>query len=292
MKLLLRLAISAVLGGGLACSESSPSAETVDDVHGAGGQGGEDDGGLLGGPSMGAADDPDASGEGSSTPPGQDDGGGESGSAEGDANIVPGAEEFPPNVPDATVMSGRCRLSECIDLGVDRPIPLPRPSCPEQEPQEGTECELEGEVCGYGTEANPQCRSFYECGSSRWARADWQTLYECPEDALASCPSKPPEEGEDCIVGSAGAGFACAVGAVACYCVSGTGAPGTSGRWACYGPPSDARCPALAPNVGEGCSTTGVQCEYAINGCLAAPYSTMFCFDGRWEEGERLPCAG
>jgi hypothetical protein len=75
-----------------------------------------------------------------------------------------------------------------------------------------------------------------------------------------------------------------------CSCMNGVHWASGSDRWLCYGPPRDADCPKSLPNIGEGCATQGVQCSY-LEGCDVPPYSTVFCRNGAWEEGERgTPC--
>jgi hypothetical protein len=72
---------------------------------------------------------------------------------------------------------------------------------------------------------------------------------------------------------------------VLCYCLGNpVGKPGASGQWDCYGPPASRKCPAVLPNLGEGCSETGVTCHYGVvqQGCFA-PYADVSCYQGAWQ---------
>ena len=40
-----------------------------------------------------------------------------------------------------------------------------------------------------------------------------------------------------------------------------------------------------------GCDEDGVACNYDTDGCAAAAISSLFCFDGAWEQGEGYVCA-
>jgi hypothetical protein len=82
----------------------------------------------------------------------------------------------------------------------------------------------------------------------------------------------------------------CEYGQLLCMCVSTALYEDSPGRWLCTGPPEDMQCPATLPNLGDGCSTPGVECYYLWDGCTAAPGSTVFCYDGAWEEGRPLVC--
>jgi len=75
-----------------------------------------------------------------------------------------------------------------------------------------------------------------------------------------------------------------------CGCVSGNHWATGNDEWLCYGPPGDPSCPGALPNIGEGCSTQGVQCSY-LEDCEFPPYSTVLCRAGAWQEGDRgTPC--
>jgi hypothetical protein len=155
----------------------------------------------------------------------------------------------------------------------------------------GDPCTNRDLVCGYGDSATPSCRSYYRCVNDAWTRDPeiHQARYPCDEPPADYCPAAPPPPGTSCTPVPARA--PCVYEDVSCACVSGThwATDGTD-AWLCYGPPRDAQCPAALPNVGEGCSTAGVQCSY-LEDCEFPPYSTVFCREGAWEAGERgTPC--
>jgi len=147
-------------------------------------------------------------------------------------------------------------------------------------------------VCSYGDAVTPTCRKYYECADKLW-RLDPgidSERYPCDEPPAGYCPAAPPEHDTKCtpIAGRA----PCVYADVTCGCVNGQHwAAGGLDQWLCYGPPADPRCPKSLPNIGEGCATQGVQCSY-IEACELPPYSSAFCREGAWEEGERsTPCA-
>ncbi len=184
-------------------------------------------------------------------------------------------------------------LGACTDDLAARPKPLPRPTCPEQEPMLGAACDQRYLQCSYGDDDLVACRRFYECRES-WG---WAARYD-PErcaavtDAVAElCPSERPAADASCVITAFGAGIPCAYRDVTCSCVARFSVVGAPGAWQCYGPPRDPACPRRLPNLGEGCATKGKSCYYAPDGCYAYPYTTVFCYQGEWEEAEELPCA-
>jgi hypothetical protein len=147
-------------------------------------------------------------------------------------------------------------------------------------------CDTDQLECSYGDSPTPHCRRYYLCDSGSW---QLDSFFVCQELPDGYCPAE-PEQAEQCVVEIPG--LPCIYpGDVSCVCQAHLGAPGAPGGWNCYGPPVNTACPATLPNIGEGCSTNGVQCNYAVDGCSAPPNSTVYCFDGAWEEGEGLSCA-
>jgi len=195
----------------------------------------------------------------------------------------------PKDEPSATA-SRRC-YGGCED-DVARPEPKPGPVCPGDAPSEGDPCDENGSLCGYGDASSPRCRDYFEC-VGMWQIPDTILGYAgCAQPPADYCPAD-PRQGEPCVVSEVGSDVPCVYDGVDCFCLGGVlQEPGVPGNWACYGPPEDTRCPAQLPPVGSGCETSGVECHYAPNGCVAHPYSTVFCFDGAWEPGSRLPCLG
>jgi len=166
-----------------------------------------------------------------------------------------------------------------------RPAPLPRPQCPELEPSAGAACSEADLRCSYGDAPTPRCRTYYRCSASKWA-LDASDAYPCV--TATQCPSAPPQ-GAACQVEVPG--VPCAYTGLLCFCEAASdAAAGADGHWGCYGPPADPACPALLPNLGEGCATQALECHYASNGCTAPPNSTVFCRGGAWEEGQELLC--
>jgi hypothetical protein len=180
------------------------------------------------------------------------------------------------------------RVPPC-EQELERPVPDPRPVCPESEPQVGDSCTEAGLLCSYGEAATSSCRAYYQCSEGSWTldtRLDPER-YPC-EPPAGHCPPEPPTLGDGC---TPPPGYTpCVYEDVMCSCVAGNHWATSAEQWLCYGPPDDPSCPALLPNIGEGCSTQGVQCSY-VEDCEFPPYSTVFCYDGAWEEGTRgTPC--
>lgn len=172
----------------------------------------------------------------------------------------------------------------------DRQLAGPRPVCPEEEPELGEACPRPGLVCGYGSSAMPNCRKHYQCAETGWVEDPHipRDRYPCDEAPPGYCPSEPPPRDTACTPVPARA--PCVYAEVQCSCVSGSHWATGTDQWLCYGPPNNPQCPETLPNIGEGCSTPGVQCSY-IEDCEFPPYSTVFCRLGAWEEGQRgTPC--
>ncbi len=169
-----------------------------------------------------------------------------------------------------------------------RPLPGPRPSCPEAEPTVGAPCSEPDLVCGYGDAGSPACRGYYQCAATGWVRDPRMNGYRCDEPPTGYCPAEPPPTATACT--PVPSRSSCVYADVSCRCVDGHHWATPGDGWICYGPPRDPLCPLALPNIGEGCSTPGVQCSYWED-CDFPPYSTVFCYSGAWEEGERgTPC--
>lgn len=213
---------------------------------------------------------------------GQDQESASAGAPAADAISSPGDAGTPAFAPPT---SSPCE-GPCDDDLSGRPGPLPRPSCPESEPSFGDECSNVGERCGYGDARVGSCRRFYDCVDGAWAAAADQPVYSCKEPP-AVCPPESPMKGQEC---GEPTGSPCIYDKVDCYCQGVR--PGASvGYWFCYGPPRDTRCPAALPNLGEGCAARGVVCEYGQFDCHSPSFSVVYCFEGRWEQGDGHGCA-
>lgn len=195
--------------------------------------------------------------------------------AEHEAGAATSGAEAPSGAP--------CEVA-CTDDTSARPVPEARPQCPVQEPAVGTECGVRGLVCGYGDSPRAECRRVLEC-SDVWQVPEWLSHLVCIDDESIGCPEASPNHGEECDL--ALRDTPCFYGVNQCSC--------RAGAWFCHGPPEDPRCPAILPNLGEGCDEVGVACAYAIDGCVGTPISNLYCFNGEdgpeWERGAGLGCA-
>lgn len=192
----------------------------------------------------------------------------------------------PPDDTEQTTSPSYPCVGACSDDVEVRPKPGPPPSCPGDEPQEGTDCARDGEVCSYG-DGIATCRAVLYCDDGTWQ--DPQPTVSCP--TAPDCPQQQPEQGSACAVPVDGPGAACRYeGAVHCYCGwSARAYPGSDSEWECWGPPRDERCPAELPNYGEGCTPQGLECNYSPDACFTVG-SSVFCFDGVWEGSTGLSC--
>lgn len=181
-----------------------------------------------------------------------------------------------------------CLLDSNCTMVEDRVEPLPPPSCPTSPPTLAGSCDpTVNDKCSYGHLA-AVCRDIYEC-----VDGSWQSTWEARNCEVEVCPADPPH-GEPCTIGEeVGREVPCAYeGGVSCYCDVAFGFPGETGSWLCFTPPPSADCPLELPNLGDGCETHGVSCRYGYSsaGCYSGPYSTVFCYQGRWEVGLDVSC--
>lgn len=176
-----------------------------------------------------------------------------------------------------------------------RAVPLPRPSCPEDEPEEGSDCSQEALRCSYGSSARPDCRPTYACTGGAWKATEvFTNASACTEAPPAQCPDSLPEDGAACATGS---GIPCEYGSTLCYCPTLCGpaspnhCPNGKNHWHCYDPPEDPECPELPPNLGEGCAQQGVECYYG-DPCSQSSGRSFFCREGVWEFADSGSCGG
>jgi hypothetical protein len=182
-------------------------------------------------------------------------------SAAGAAGHADAAEVTPGGAGAAQPSLQAPCLGPCDDDISKRPQPLPRPSCPEQEPTLGDKCEHERERCGYGSASVALCRHYYDCIDGVWGPST-KNMSPC-EAPPAVCSPTPPENGKACPGDN---GIPCDYDLVSCFCL-GFRVFSSPGAWFCYGPPRDPRCPAKLPNVGEGCADQGIACSYGRFDC-------------------------
>lgn len=209
---------------------------------------------------------------------------------EGSETDDSGEPVSPPSTP--------CRGGCANEADIERPTPLPRPQCPEETPTEGASCAVDELRCSYGLgTSHAVCHVLYECTSGVWhVPPQWVVIPECLAHAPGYCPAEPPEHRSECVVGDGGHYMPCEYpesGHLRCYCGAHAhfAMPGAPAIWDCFGPPSDPRCPADLPQIGEGCTENAVECSYAPDGCYSR-LNTVFCYQGAWEEGSRGGCPG
>lgn len=185
--------------------------------------------------------------------------------------------EWPPKVDPC--------MGPCPDDISQRPKPLPRPKCPAAEPTLGETCDVDGARCGYGDAAVAMCRDYYDCTDGVWSESRDRPAGECtPRNA---CPQTPPERLTAC---DGVDGIPCVYDGLECFCIGRYYLSGGGGDWLCYGPPRDVRCPATLPNLGEGCATRGLQCSYGSMDCRSPSFTSVFCFQGAWEQQTGVYC--
>lgn len=216
----------------------------------------------AGGDTAGAAGDPGAAGSW--------DGGRETGGTE-TGNLIDSAD------------NAACPLGNCTPAG-QRVAPLPKVSCPHEEPMLGSACNEEALECSYGDSVTAYCRRYYQCSDRLWLLpSKWKD--SCVVASIGSCPAQ-PNQGMACTVGDVDVFVPCEYpGGIACYCLGDRPwVVGSPGEWDCYGPPRNGSCPELLPNLGDGCTKTGLTCSYGIveQGCHA-PYANVYCYQGAWE---------
>ena len=188
---------------------------------------------------------------------------------------------------DSEQAAAPCR-GACDDHGAVRPTPLPRPECPDEQPQPGDRCAVDAQqLCGWGDADDATCRSVLQCQARVWTAPPPYSFFSplaCARSLPQDCPEQLPQQDTQCLI-SLGVPVKCAyAGALTCYCGGPrVSQPGTLSRWACYGPPDDVRCPERMPNLGEGCAEPGVECDYSpfYDPCLG-PIASRRCSEGAW----------
>jgi hypothetical protein len=123
-----------------------------------------------------------------------------------------------------------------------------------------------------------------ECGSDICPPSDCHTpevwtggqpgsIASITEPCAWTCPATPPSPGQPCTP----PGYCAQPDGTQCGCI----AFDADARpvWACLPPPSDPRCPPVAPLLGTACADEGLACgNYDI--CVAG--SRVLCRDGLW----------
>jgi hypothetical protein len=165
-------------------------------------------------------------------------------------------------------------------------------ACPATLPTFGASCPASGLTCTYGDNPRPSCRSIMSCGgiehcncgSDNCPPADCTMLLTWSGGGPGSgvghtdrcawtCPATPPTVGQPCTP----PGYCAEPDGSQCGCIA-LDAQGRS-VWACLPPPSDARCPHVAPLIGSACSNEGLACgNYDV--CVTG--SRVLCKSGVW----------
>jgi hypothetical protein len=183
--------------------------------------------------------------------------------------------------------------ADCSVIG-NRVAPLPSTVCPLERPEPGASCSRDGLSCSYGSSLTARCRTLFDCSKGKWQRTGGPAIdAQCEQQADGFCPGQHPKDGVKCVVGEVHASVSCDYPpAVSCYCAAGPSFPGAAGNWECYAAPRNGNCPEVLPNLGDGCSTPGLQCRYGFTGgCYASPFGTVFCYQGSWERGTEPGCS-
>lgn len=195
-------------------------------------------------------------------------------------------EEADPSAQLASdnAINNPCSLEQCTAV-LDRAEPEPGPACPAAEPAAGDACQAASLRCTYGDSTSSFCRRGYACEEQVWQAQ----RNACVTQPTGFCPAE-PQPGGACTTGEFELVFVpCEYeGGVMCNCI---GNPiqqaGIEGQWECYGPPPNAACPAVLPNIGSGCAQNGQSCRYGIveSDCYS-PYASVYCYQGAWEASE------
>jgi hypothetical protein len=195
--------------------------------------------------------------------------------------------------PPSPAPVGPC-VGEACDGRFGRPSPGAAPRCPAQSPSDGGACGVKGLACSYGSARLPACRSLFECDGSVWKHS-LTPLTECDLVPHEECPENTPKDFESCLTSAYTSFVGCAEGdALRCVCVanSSVGDPTQHlpGSWYCVGPPENQACPALCPQVGDGCEEAALECSYITLCELGRTGGSVFCFDGEWQAGQDAAC--
>jgi hypothetical protein len=165
-------------------------------------------------------------------------------------------------------------------------------SCPATLPTFGTTCPALGLACTYGGSPRPSCRTIMGCGGAQQCNCGSDT---CPPSACTTpqtwigggpgsgvgltdrctwtCPATPPSAGQPCTP----PGYCAEADGSQCGCIGFD--PTGASVWTCLPPPSDPRCPKVAPLIGSACTDEGLACgNYDI--CVTG--SRVLCKGSTW----------
>jgi hypothetical protein len=165
-------------------------------------------------------------------------------------------------------------------------------ACPATLPTFDSSCPSLGLSCTYGDSPRPSCRSIMSCGGAQQCNcgSDICPPADCTTPAVWvgggpgsgvgytdrcawTCPATRPTAGQPCTP----PGYCADPDGTQCGCIA-FDAQGAS-VWACLPPPSDTRCPQVAPLIGSACADDGLACgNYDI--CVTG--SRVLCKSGTW----------
>ena len=153
-------------------------------------------------------------------------------------------------------------------------VPVTMTACPPMPPSAGTTCTREGLVCTFGDDPRASCRTRATCTSATWAITSPRCV-PLPTD----CPAT-PSAGAVCGTPDNVCAYADGTRCNCAFCpLSGPACmPTPPPHYFCVPPPSNAQCPRLMPNLGDACTSNGVQCDY--DGCGSG--MTVECTNNVW----------
>jgi hypothetical protein len=166
--------------------------------------------------------------------------------------------------------------------------------CPSAAPSLFATCPALGLSCTYGDSPRPSCRTIMGCGGAQQCNCGSDV---CPPSSCFTpevwvgggpgsgvgltdrcswtCPATPPSVGQPCTP----PGYCAQPDGTQCGCI-GLDSQGGS-VWTCLPPPSDPRCPLVAPLIGSACTDEGLACgNYDI--CVTG--SRVLCTRGSWAD--------
>jgi hypothetical protein len=170
----------------------------------------------------------------------------------------------------------------------------PSAVCPTSLPALGSSCPALGLKCTFGDDPRPSCRAIMTCGGAQQCNCGSDI---CPPDKCTTpktwigggpgsgvgltdrcswtCPSTTPNAGDACTP----PGYCAKPDGTQCGCIGLTPSGGTA--WTCLAPPTDSRCPHVAPLVGSPCTDEGLACG---NYDLCVTGSRVVCRSAHWND--------
>jgi hypothetical protein len=152
-----------------------------------------------------------------------------------------------------------------------------QPPCPDEQPTHQSACDDDGVECSFGTSIQPACRVTAKCENAAWN----VVVPTCPPQG-AGCPPSEPTDGVLCSDLTAYCSYLSGTICRCSDCPPGPPCPPpTQALWYCAGPPEDAKCPPIAPNVGSACNVSETtECRYGS--CATEGPYVASCREGAW----------